>query len=114
MIARHPHETPENEMWQNNVPPHPSNGGWACIMSARRSMLYESTTHREAENCAEFRDAKIAQHGEPPADFARAWLNDAEWLYQWHVDKHPEDERNAEMLRATKLLRSQLGLGEVA
>lgn len=82
--------------WQDHVPRHASNGGWAVIMHCRimlaKSRLVAGLYSDEGiENVITMRDNKLAVHGEPAVDFCKAFLRDGAEMYQWLLDHENTD-----------------------
>lgn len=96
-------------MWQNNVPPSPHNGGWGlimlCTVSLANSDCYGGT--EGAQNAFEFRAKKIAEHGEVPDYYAKAWLSDYEATYTW-LSRKSRDAHSINMLAAIRAVAKRM------
>lgn len=87
-------------LWQGNVPPHPNNGGWTCIML--------SLCHIRADGERDRLQALINKHGEPPRAFAAAWLSHYDDHYSRVSVKFPGNEYVQWWLYAIEHVRERI------
>lgn len=77
-------------------------------MLMRLVIVAESPDHEGAYLASESRDRLVAEHGEPPTEFARAWLLDHGEAYSWLTWKHPGDAYSVRKLQAARALWTQI------
>lgn len=65
-------------------------GAWAIIMYGRfaiaRRVDMDSYTSEQFDQTSALIDARLDDHGEPPAAFMRCWILDMVDTYQWYAD----------------------------
>lgn len=65
-------------------------GAWAIIMYGRFSIArrvdMDSYTSEQFDQTSALIDARLDDHGEPPAAFIRCWILDMVDTYQWYAD----------------------------